>query len=249
LKIKNILVSQAKPESDKNPYVDLARELNVTIDFRSFIQVEGIPVQEFRKDRVHIPDYTSAIFTSKNAIDHFFRIAGEARISVPATMKYFCINEATALYLQKYIVYRKRKIFFGQGLFKEVAELMERYKSDKYIIPCSDVIPTNVTTILDKGKFNYTKAVIYKTVASDLSDLESVNYDVVAFFSPEGIKSLFKNFPKFKQKDTKIATFGPATAKEAEGNGLRVDILVPTPETPSMTMALEKYVKSINGKK
>lgn len=249
MKIKRILVSQAKPESEKNPYTELAKDLNVKIDFRSFIQVEGISVQDFRKDRVHIPDFTSAIFTSKNAIDHFFRIAGEARISMPPTMKYFCTNEATALYLQKYIVYRKRKIFYGQGSFKDVIELMEKYKTDKFIFPCSDAIQNSIIQLLDKGKFNYSKAVMYKTIPSDLSDLTKLDYDVLVFFSSEGVKSLFKNFPKFKQKDIKVATFGPSTAKEAEEFGLRVDIMAPTPDTPSMTMALEKYVKSINGKK
>jgi uroporphyrinogen-III synthase len=249
LKIKSILVSQAKPESEKNPYVDLAKDLNVKIDFRSFIQVEGIPIQDFRKERIHIPDFTSAIFNSKNSVDHFFRIAGEARVSVPPTMKYFCMNEATALYLQKYIVYRKRKIFFGNGSLKNLIELMEKYRSEKFILPCSDVLQPNVIQLLEEGRFNFTKAVIYKTIASDLSDLANVDYDVLAFFSPEGIKSLFKNFPKFKQKETKIATFGPSTAKEAEEHGLRIDILVPTQEAPSMTMAIEKFVKSFNQKK
>ncbi len=249
MKISSILVSQPKPETDKNPYLDLAKEFNLKIDFRPFIKVEGIPIQDFRKDRVHIPDYTAVIFTSKNGVDHFFRIVGEARISVPSTMKYFCINEATALYLQKYIVYRKRKIFFGNGNFKNLIETMEKFKSEKFILPCSDVVQPGMISALEEGKYNFTKAVLYKTVASDLSDLADVNYDILVFFSPEGIKSLYKNFPDFKQNNTKIATFGTTTAKEAEDHHLRLDIIAPTQETPSMTMALEKYIRKANNVK
>lgn len=249
MKIKSVLVSQSKPDSEKNPYSDLAKVLNLKVDFRPFIQVEGIGVQEFRKDRIHFPDFDSTIFTSKNAVDHYFRIAGEARISIPATMKYFCMNEATALYLQKYIVYRKRKIFYANGSFQHVIELMEKYRSDRFVFPCSDVLQPNIIQLLEGARINYSRAVIYKTISSDLSDLKDVNYDILAFFSPEGIKSLFKNFPKFKQKTTKIATFGVSTAREAEESGLKIDILVPTQETPSMTMAIEKYVRAHNAKK
>ncbi len=250
MKIKSILISQPKPETEKNPYFDLARDHHLKIDFRTFIHIDGIPIQDFRKERIHFLDFSAVILTSRNAVDHFFRIAAEAKIGIPDSMKYFCINEATAVYLQKYIVYRKRKIFYGSGDFAEVAELMEKHKDLKFILPSSDVLKPSIPQLLEERKFNYTRAIIYKTVISDLSDLAEVNYDMLVFFSPEGIRSLFKNFPDFKQNDTKIAIYGLTTAKAAEEHNLRIDLMAPTPDAPSltMTMAIDKYVKAANKK-
>lgn len=248
LKIKKILVSQPEPTSAKSPYFDLAEKNNLKIDFRPFIQVEGISSKEFRQTRIQILDHTAVIFTSRTAIDHFFRICKELRIDVPDDMKYFCVSEATAVYLQKYIVYRKRKIFFGAGPFSTLVDILKKHKSDKYLIPLSDIHKAEIPTLLDKAKVTYTKAIMYKTVSSDLSDLNDVNYDVLVFFSPSGIKSLMQNFPDFEQNDTRIATFGPATAKAVEDAGLRLDIKAPVPESPSMTMALDRYIKENNKK-
>ena len=242
MKIKSILVSQPKPENDKNPYSELARELKIKLDFRSFIHIEGVPIQDFRKERVHFLDYSAVILTSRNAVDHFFRICSESRISPPDSMKYFCVNEATAHYLQKYIVYRKRKIFFGKGKFDSLIEIMEKYKDEKYLLPCSNVLKSTIPNLLEEHKFNYTKANIYKTVISDLSDLENVYYDMLVFFSPAGIESLFHNFPDFKQNNTKIAAFGPTTIKAVEDKGLTVNVKAPTEKAPSMTMAIKQYI-------
>jgi len=246
MKVKSILVSQPQPENDKNPYSELAREMDIKLDFRSFIHIEGVPIQDFRKERVHFTDYTAVILTSRNAVDHFFRICSEARISPPDAMKYFCTNEATAHYLQKYIVYRKRKIFFGKGRFADLIEIMEKHKKEKFVLPCSDVLKPTIPNLLEENKFIYTKANIYKTVVSDLSDLEDVSYDMLVFFSPAGIESLFKNFPDFKQNKTRIAAFGPTTIKAVEERGLKVDVMAPSKEAPSMTMAIRKYIEDVN---
>lgn len=246
MKIKRILVSQPEPTSAKSPYFDLAEKNNLKIDFRPFIQVEGVPTKDFRKERISILDYTAVIFTSRTAIDHFFRISQELRITIPDSYKYFCISEATAFYLQKYIVYRKRKIFYGNGRFADLVDILKKHKEEKYIIPLSDIHKSEIPRLLDKAKLKYTKAIMYRTVSSDLSDLADVNYDVLVFFSPSGIKSLIQNFPDFKQNDTKIATFGPTTAAAVRDAGLRLDIEAPIPEAPSMTMALEKYVTKHN---
>lgn len=245
LKVKTILVSQPKPEGDKSPYFELAKKCNVKIDFRPFIHVEGIPAGEFRKDRVNISDHTAVILTSRNAVDHFFRICQEMRVTVPESMKYFCISESTAYYLQKYVVYRKRKIFHGKQTFSDLIDVIKKHKEEKFLLPSSETAD-EVPDILDQHKIKYTKAVIYKTVCSDLSDLANVNYDILVFFSPSGIKSLFQNFPKFKQNYTRIAAFGPTTAKAVEDAGLKLDIHAPTPQAPSMTMALEQYIKKVN---
>ncbi len=246
MKIKKILVSQPKPETAKSPYFDLAEKMSVQVDFRPFIQVEGVSAKEFRQTRIQILDHTAVIFTSRTAIDHFFRICQDQRITVPDTMKYFCISEATAFYLQKYIVYRKRKIFYGTGVFSSVTELMKKHKDDKYLVPLSHIHKQEIPQLLDKGGFKYTKAILYRTVSSDLSDLKDVNYDILVFFSPSGIKSLKSNFPDFEQNDTKIACFGPTTANAVREAGLRLDIEAPTPQAPSMTMALEQFIKKIN---
>jgi uroporphyrinogen-III synthase len=248
LKIKKVLVSQPEPNSAKSPYFDLADRNNLKIDFRPFIHVEGISAKEFRKERINILDHSAVIFTSRTAIDHFFRISKEMRITIPDSYKYFCISEATAFYLQKYIVYRKRKIFYGNGKFINLVDILKKHSDEKYIIPLSDIHKAEIPRLLDEAKTDYTKAIMYRTVSSDLSDLKNVNYDVLVFFSPSGIKSLMQNFPDFKQNDTKIATFGPSTAKAVKEAGLRLDIEAPVPEAPSMTMALDKYINGHNKK-
>lgn len=248
LKVKSILVTQPKPESDKSPYADLQKKYNLKIDFREFIHVEGVPAQEFRQQRVNIAEHTAVILTSRNAVDHFFRICQEMRVTVPDTMKYFCISESTAFYLQKYVQYRKRRIFHGKATINELIDIIRKHKDDKFLYPCTDVHKEDIPEILDKHKIQYSKAVIYRTVCSDLSDLADVFYDILVFFSPSGITSLFKNFPKFKQNKTRIAAFGPSTAKAVEEAGLRLDIHAPKPGTPSMTMALEEYIKQANKK-
>lgn len=248
MKVKTILVSQPKPDTDKSPYFDLSEKCKVKIDFRPFIHVEGIASKDFRQDKINILDHSAIIFTSRNAVDHFFRICEELRVTVPDTMKYFCISESTAYYLQKYVVYRKRKIFHGRQTFGDLMELIKKHKTEKYLLPCSDILKPEIPELLDKSKIDYSSATLYQTVCSDLSDLADVNYDVLVFFSPAGIKSLFQNFPEFKQNDTRIAVFGPTTAKAAESAGLKINIAAPQPEAPSMTMALEQYIKKINKK-
>jgi uroporphyrinogen-III synthase len=248
LRVKTILVSQPKPENEKSPYLELARRLNVKIDFRHFIKVEGMTTKEFRQQRINLTEHNAVILTSRNAIDHFFRICNEMRYNVPETTKYFCLNEATAYYLQKYIQYRKRKIFFGNGSIADLAEALRKNKEENFLLPVADVHrEEKIIDILDLLKLNYKKAIIYRTVSADLSDLHGkLDYDVLVFFTPAGIRSLFMNFPNFKQGTTRIAAFGAATAKAVQEHGLRLDIAAPNPETPSMTMALEKYVREVN---
>ena len=242
-KIKTILISQPKPSTERSPYFDLADRLKLTIDFRPFIHVEGMDGQEFRQQRVDLAAHSAVILTSRLAVDHYFRLAKEMRFDVPDTMKYFCISESTAYYLQKYVQYRKRKIFHGTIKFDEVVALMKKHKNETFLLPCSDLLKSSIPNALDEGGFNYSKAVMYRTVCSDLSDLSDVKYDVLVFFSPSGIESLFKNFPDFVQGETRIAVFGPTTAKAAEKAGLRIDINAPTAKAPSMTMALEQYIQ------
>ncbi|MDF1546485.1 MAG: uroporphyrinogen-III synthase [Bacteroidales bacterium] len=246
MKIKKILVSQPKPENDKSPFFELAKKNNLTIDFRPFIQVEGVLSKDFRKQKVNIPEHSGVIFTSRTAVDHFFRIAKELKLVIPETMKYFCINEATAFYLQKYIVYRKRKIFYGKGKLDDLIEVLMKHKDEKFLVPLSDIHKQDIPRKLRKNKFKFTKAILYKTVSSDLSDLADVNYDILVFYSPSGIKSLFQNFPDFKQNEIKIASFGQSTAKAVKEAGLRLDIQAPMPKAPSMTMALENFILKHN---
>jgi len=243
LAIKTILVSQPKPEGEKSPYYDLADKYKLKIDFRPFIHVEGVTAQEFRQQKVNISEHTAIILTSKNAVDHFFRIAEEVRFEVPDTMKYFCISEVVAKSLQKYVTYRKRKIFFGKQTIEELVEVMKKHKGEKYLLPCTDILRDKIPITLEEHKINFTKAILYKTVASDLSDLENVYYDMLVFFSPGGIESLFKNFPDFKQNETKIAAFGPTTANAVVKHNLRLDVHAPQPNAPSMTGAIELFVK------
>lgn len=242
--IKTILVSQPEPAKDKNPYATLSDKTKVKVDFRSFIHVEGVDAQDFRKDRIQLADYTAVILTSRNAIDHYFRMAKETRFSVPDEMKYFCVSEAVAFYLQNHIVYRKRKIFHGKQRFAELVTLLKKHKSEKFIVPCSDIQNKSIPALLDKEGINYQNATMYRTVCSDLSDLSDVSYDMLVFYSPSGIESLYKNFPGFKQNNTKIAAFGTTTAKAVVEAGLSVDVHAPQPGMPSMTMAIESFIKS-----
>jgi len=237
------LVSQPKPDGDKSPYYDLAEKYKLKIDFRPFIRVEGVGAQEFRTQRVNIPEHTAIILTSKAAIDHFFRMADEIRFTVPDTMKYFCISEAVAYYLQKYVSFRKRKIFFGKQTIEDLVEVMKKHKKEKFLLPCTDILRDKIPETLEQHNIPFTKAMLYRTVASDLSDLEDVYYDILVFFSPGGIESLFKNFPDFKQNKTAIAAFGPTTANAVLKNNLRLDVHAPMPNAPSMTAALELFVK------
>lgn len=246
LKVKSILISQPKPDNTKSPYFDLANKYKIKIDFRPFIHVEGVPTKEFRKQRIIITDYSAIIFTSRNAIDHFFRICGELRIKMPQDTKYFCISEAIALYLQKYTQYRKRKVFYGSGKLKDLYEILNKHReNEKLLLPCSDIRKDDLPDFLRVNDFEYTEGVFYRTVASDLSDLEDIFYDMIVFFSPSGVKSLYHNFPHFKQNNTRIAAFGPATSKAVEDSGMNLNIKAPIPQAPSMTMAIERYLKEI----
>lgn len=243
MKIKNILVTQPAPTDDKNPYAELAKKFSLKIDFRAFIKIEAVPGQEFRQERVNVLDHTAIVLTSRNAVDHFFRMCKELRLTVPETMKYFCVSESVAYYVQKYIVYRKRKVFIGKQSFGDLMDVIKKHKEEKFLVPCSDIQKQEIPVLLDKAGVQYTNAVFYRTVASDLSDLKDIKYDMLVFFSPGGIESLKKNFPKFRQNGTVIAAFGPTTAKAVRDAELRLDIEAPMPEAPSMTGAIELYMK------
>ena len=242
--LKTILVSQPKPTDEKSPYFDLAEKYNLKIDFRKFINVIGIAPREFRSQKIDLSMHTAVILTSKTSVDHFFRISEETRFKVPDAMKYFCMSEAVAYYLQKYVVYRKRKIFFGKSNIDDLMDLLVKHKSENYLLPCSDILRKRIPDALDTNSIRYKKAVLYRTVAADLSDLDDVRYDLLVFFSPSGIESLFKNFPKFKQNNTKIAAFGPTTANAVKKHNLKLDVHAPLPKFPSMTMAIEQYIKN-----
>lgn len=246
MKVKSILVTQPRPETEKSPYFDLAKKFNVKIDFRPFIHVEGIPGGVFRKDRINIADYTGVVLTSRHAADHFFRICGEMRINNLDNFKYFCVSESTAFYLQKYVIFRKRKIFYGKQTIYDLIDVIKKHKKEKFLLPCSDIHKQEIPETLSQHEIEFTKAVIYRTVCSDLSDLANVNYDMLVFFSPSGITSLLKNFPKFKQNNTRIAAFGMTTSQAVVDAGLRLDVKAPVPEAPSMTMAIEQYLKKAN---
>jgi uroporphyrinogen-III synthase len=247
--VKTILVSQPEPKVENSPYFNLIEKQKVKIDFRPFIHVEGVTSKEVRTQKVDLSEYTAIILTSRNAVDHYFRIAEDMRFKVPDTMKYFCQSEAVAYYLQKYVVYRKRKIYVGKRTFQELSPLIKKYKAEKFLLPSSDKLKPDVPALLNDLGVKWKQATFYKTVVSDLSDLRDVYYDILVFFSPSGIKSLFENFPDFEQNNTRIAVFGNTTVKAATDKELRVDIQAPTPETPSMTMALEKYIQKVNKRK
>lgn len=246
-KVKSILVTQEAPTDQNSPYLKLAEKFNLKIDFRPFIEVQPVPIKEFRKQKIEILNYTAVIFTSRHAVDHFFHICRELKIEMPADMKYFCISEQTSNYLQKYIVIRKRKIFTGLKTAQDLLEILKKHKNEKYLFPCSDIRKNDIPEFLKENGFDFTESIMYHTVASNLSDLENVFYDVLAFFSPSGINSLFVNFPDFEQNNTRIAAFGPTTAKAVQDAGLLLDIEAPLPNAPSMTGALELYIKKANG--
>ncbi len=246
MKVKTILVSQPEPSVDNSPYAQLKKERKVSIDFRPFIHVEGVPSLEIRQNKIDVTKFSAIILTSRNAVDHFFRVAEEMRYTVPDDLKYFCISEAVAFYLQKYVVYRKRKIYVGGRTISDMEPLFKKYKDETFLLPCSDQLKPSIPTELDAYNIKWTKAVFYRTVVSDLSDLRDVYYDVLVFFSPSGIESLFKNFPNFEQNNTRIAVFGNTTVKAAEQAGLRIDIKAPTVKAPSMTKALDEYIEQAN---
>ncbi|UAM98103.1 uroporphyrinogen-III synthase [Polaribacter litorisediminis] len=246
MKVKTILVSQPAPKTETSPYFDLSDKQKVKIDFRSFIHVEGISVKEVRAEKIDLTDFTAIILTSRNAVDHFFRIAEEMRFKVPDSMKYFCQSEAVAYYLQKYVVYRKRKIYVGNRSFVDLTKLIKKHKTENFLLPSSDKLKSLIPEELDKLSVKWTRLDLYRTVVSDLSDLQDVFYDVLVFFSPSGIESLFHNFPNFKQNETRIAAFGSSTVNAVTDAGLKCDIVAPSKETPSMTMALDKYIKEAN---
>jgi uroporphyrinogen-III synthase len=247
--VRSILVSQPQPAKPNSPYHKLSERYDVKIDFRPFIELNGIPFKEFRKEKIDILDHTAIIFTSRNAIDHFFRVCAEARIEMPAEMKYFCISEQTAYYLQKYIVLRKRKLYTGHKTVQELTDILSKHKEEKFLFPCSNIRKNDIPDFLKENEFIFSEAVIYETVASDLSDLADIKYDIIAFFSPSGINSLYVNFPEFEQNNTRIAAFGPSTAKAVRDAGLLLDIEAPLLEAPSMTGALDIYIKDANQSK
>jgi uroporphyrinogen-III synthase len=249
LKIKKILVSQPQPTTEKSPYFDISEKYNVKIEFRPFIKVEPIFAKEFRTQRISIPDHTAIIFNARHGIDHFFRLCEEMRITIPETMKYFCVSESVALYLQRYIHYRKRKVFYGAtGKLAELVVIMNKHPEEKYLFITSDVQNEDTISTLEKSKITYDKAVMYKTVSNDFGPEEEFNYDMLLFFSPVGISSLMKNFPDFVQGDIQIGCFGATTAQAVHDAGLRLDIEAPLPGVPSMTMALENFLKENNKK-
>jgi uroporphyrinogen-III synthase len=247
LKVKKILVSQPKPATEKSPYFDIAQKYGVTIDFHPFIKVESLSVKEFRQQRVSILDHTAIIFTSRHAIDHFFHICAEMRVNVPETMRYFCVSEAIALYIQKYVQYRKRKIFFSvTGKFDDLMTIILKHKTEKYLVPMSDVHTDEIKNAMEKAKLNFTEAVMYRTVSNHFTEGKAFDYDMVIFFSPSGVSSLQKNFPDFKQNGMKMASFGAATAQAVRDAGYHLDLEAPSVKAPSMTAALDLYLKENN---
>lgn len=245
MKVKKVLVSQPKPASEKSPYYEIAEKYGVQIEFRPFIKVEGLTAKEFRQSRISISDFTAIIFTARTAIDHFFRLCEELRVAIPDTMKYFCTTESIALYLQKYIVYRKRKIFHGStGKLDGLVSALTKHSKEKYLFVVSDVHKADETNVLDKIHIDYTKAVMYRTVSNDFAKDEPFDYDMLIFFSPAGIDALLKNFPDFKQGDIRIGCLGSATAKAVTDAGLRLDMQAGTPTSPSIVNALEQYLEN-----
>ena len=244
--MKKILISQPKPSSDKSPYFDIEKEYGVECNFRPFFKVEGFTAKEFRQQKINLLDYTAVVFTSGHAIDNYFNLAKEMRITIPEDMKYFCVLETIALYIQKYVQYRKRKVFFSNtGKINDLIPLMVKHKNEKYLVPMSDVHNDDVKNMLNEKKLHHAECVMYRTVSNDFNDEEKKNFDfdMLVFFSPTGVKALKSNFPDFKQGDVKIGAFGPATAKTVTDEGWRLDLQAPTKECPSMTSALKAYLK------
>jgi uroporphyrinogen-III synthase len=245
-KVKSILVSQPRPADENSPYFKLRDKWNVQIEFRKLISIEGVTTNEFRKQGVNVLDYTSVVFTSKYAIDHFFRIIKDLKVEMPAETKYFCVSEATAKYLQKYIVIRKRKLFVGERTSKDLIDIVKKHPKDKYLFPCSSIHTQHLTDWMEQNNYLFRNVIIYHTVASDLSDIKDLNFDMICLYSPSGVESLIDNFPNWTQGDTAIAVFGPTTEQAAKEANLRVDIVAPTPSQPSMTAAIEAYLKESN---
>lgn len=244
MKVKNILISQPAPaDLEKSPYTRLVEKYNLEIDYQKFIKIEGLTSKEFRQNKLNIADYNAVILTSRQAVDHYFRIASELRFMVPESMKYFCISESTAFYLQKYVQFRKRKIFHGNQSFEDLLDIMKKYKSDKFLYPCSEIHKPDIPEKLKKQRFHFRTSVLYRTLAADLSALDINKYEMIVFFSPSGIKSLFTNFPDFEQNGRHIATFGTTTANAAKEFGLKVTIEAPTVKAPSMSMAIDEFIK------
>lgn len=244
-KVKTILVSQPEPNNDSSPYTRLKEKYNLTIDYRPFIHVEGVEAKDVRMQKIDFNNFDSIILTSRNSVDHFFRLAEEMRFKVPDSTKYFCASEGVAYYLQKYVVYRKRKVYVGEKNLMDLEATFKKFKEDRFLLPSSDILKPVIPDFLDRLELNWKRAQLYKTVVSDLSDLRDVYYDILVFFSPSGIESLFKNFPEFEQNNTRIAVYGNTTISAADNAKLRVDIKAPSEETPSMTMAIEKYIKEM----
>jgi len=239
-------VSQPEPPNPKSPYFDLAKKYNLKIEFKPFVQVEGISSKDFRQQKINILDFTAVIFTSKTRIDHFFRICNELRIVVPFLIKYICTTENVAFYLQKYIVYRKRKIFHGKAKFQDLIDVIVKHRDDSFFVPLSEPHNAEIPDLLDKNNIRYTIGTLYRTISSHFSNVKDFDYDILVFYSPSGIKSLKENFPDFIQGNIKIAAFGPTTASAVESEGLRLDINAPNPKAPSMTMALDEFLKEHN---
>ena len=247
MKIKKVLISQPKPASEKSPYYEIAEKYGVNLVFRPFIKVESVTAKEFRQQKVSILDHTAIVFTSRHAIDHFFTLCVDLRVTIPETMKYFCTSEAIALYIQKYVQYRKRKVFFGAtGKFDDLLPQIVKHNTEKYFIPMSDVHNESIHNLLEKNKIQHTQAVMYRTVSNDFQEGEDTDYDMLVFFSPAGIQSLIKNFPNFEQKEVAIGSFGPTTAKAVKEAGLRLDLEAPTADAPSMPAALDKFIAKCN---
>ena len=246
-KVRTVLISQPKPETEKSPFFDLARKHNLKMDFRSFTQIEAVPAKDFRLQKVNINEHNAVILTSRIAIDHYFRMCNEMRYVVPETTKYFCLTESIAYYLQKYVQYRKRKIFFGHQSIADLVDVIKKHKEERFLLPVSDIHREQICDLLDNMGVQYSKAIFYRTVSADLTDLNvASDYNIIVFFTPAAITSLFKNFPKFKQGNIRIAGFGPATCKTIKDHKLRLDIAAPSPQTPSMIMALDNYIREVN---
>ena len=245
-KVESILVTQSRPVDEKSPYFEIARKYNIKVDFRPFIEVKGVDHRDFRKQKVDILAHTAVILTSRHAVDNFFRIAKELRLEIPSDMKYFCISEQTAHYLQKYIVIRKRKLFVGEKTAADLEALIMKHKGEKFIFPCSNIRGNDIPNLMNSNDLHLTEAIMYETLAADLSDLTEVFYDIICFFSPSGIQSLITNFPDWRQNNTRLAAFGPTTAKAVKDAGWLLDIEAPIPNAPSMTGAIGLYIKKAN---
>ncbi len=240
--IKQILIAQPAP-TGTSPYAELAQKHKLKVDFQPFVHVEGLSSKEFRSQRIDILTHTAVVFVSRTGVDHYFRLCEEMRLTVPETMKYFCMTEAIALYLQKYIVYRKRKIFYGNGTIESVIETIgPKHKAENFLLALANNSKPEIAKAFDKAKLKNTNAVLYNTVNTDLTKLDISKYDMLVLYSAADVKSLVENFPKFKQDDMQLATFGPATLKALKAAKLKPSVQAPTPEAPSLSKALELFL-------